>query len=101
MVIHSESESETESDDLLDALEERLCGDLGLKPDWSRWTDDGWPEPDESPQHLRDLVTVQPGQSKTGPQVVPARGFPLLRVLPQVGDHVRPLLGSPTPMKVM
>ena len=47
MVIHSESESETESDDLLDALEERLCGDLGLKPDWSRWTDDGWPEPDE------------------------------------------------------
>ena len=68
MVIFSESESETESRDLLDALEERLsgdiayidvadqplreaverlCGDLGLKPDWSRWTDDGWPEPDE------------------------------------------------------
>ena len=68
MVIFSESESETESSDLLDALEERLsddivyidvedqplreaverlCGDLGLKPDWSRWTDDGWPEHDE------------------------------------------------------
>ena len=68
MVIFSESESETESRDLLDALEERLsddvvyidvedqplrevverlCGDLGLKPDWSRWTDDGWPDPDE------------------------------------------------------
>jgi len=68
MVIFSESESETESRDLLDALTERLsddvayidiedeplrevverlCGDLGLKPDWSRWTDDGWPEPDE------------------------------------------------------
>ena len=68
MVIYSESESETESSDLLDALAERLsddivyidvedqplreaverlCGDLGLKPDWSRWTDDGWPEPDE------------------------------------------------------
>ncbi len=68
MVIFSESESETESRDLLDALEERLsgdiayidvadqplreaverlCGDLGLKPDWSRRTDDGWPEPDE------------------------------------------------------
>ncbi len=68
MVIYSESESETESSDLLDALEERLsddivyidiedqplreaverlCGDLGLKPDWSRWTDDGWPDQDE------------------------------------------------------
>jgi hypothetical protein len=68
MVIFSESESEGESSDLLDALAERLsddvvyidvedqplreaverlCGDLGLKPDWSRWTDDGWPEPDE------------------------------------------------------
>ena len=68
MVIFSESESERESSDLLDALAERLnddvayadvedeplrevverlCGDLGLKPDWSRWTDDGWPEPDE------------------------------------------------------
>lgn len=65
MVIFSESESETESSDLLDALAERLsddvayidvedeplrevverlCGDLGLKPDWSRWTSDGWPE---------------------------------------------------------
>jgi hypothetical protein len=65
MVIFSESESETESRNLLDALEERLsddvayidiedeplrevverlCGDLGLKPDWSRWTNDGWPE---------------------------------------------------------
>jgi hypothetical protein len=62
----SESESETENRDLLDALEERLsddvvyidvedqplrevverlCGDLGLEPDWSRWTDDGWREP--------------------------------------------------------
>jgi hypothetical protein len=68
MAICSESESEIESSDLLDALEERLnrdlvyidiedqplreaverlCGDLGLKPDWSGWTDDGWPEPDE------------------------------------------------------
>ncbi len=68
MVIFSESESETESRDLLDALAERLnddvayvdvedeplrevverlCGDLGLKPDWSRWTNEGWPEPDE------------------------------------------------------
>ena len=68
MVIFSESESETESRDLLEALEERLsddvvyidvedqplrevverlCRDLDLKPDWSRWTDEGWPEPDE------------------------------------------------------
>jgi vacuolar-type H+-ATPase subunit I/STV1 len=66
MVIFSESESEGETSDLLDALEERLnddtiyidvedqplremverlCGDLGLAPDWSRWTDDGWPQP--------------------------------------------------------
>jgi hypothetical protein len=64
MVISSESESERESSDLLEALEERLtddvayidvedeplreaverlCADLGLKPDWSRWTDEGWP----------------------------------------------------------
>jgi hypothetical protein len=65
-VIFSESESERECEDLLDALEERLsndaayidaadmplrevverlCADLGLQPDWSGWTDDGWPEP--------------------------------------------------------
>ncbi|HLZ84131.1 MAG TPA: hypothetical protein VKQ54_11245, partial [Caulobacteraceae bacterium] len=58
-------ESESECSDLLDALAERLdddvayidvedeplrevverlCGDLGLKPDWSRWTKNGWPE---------------------------------------------------------
>ncbi|HLZ82225.1 MAG TPA: hypothetical protein VKQ54_01575 [Caulobacteraceae bacterium] len=68
MVIFSESESESECSDLLDALAERLdddvayidiedeplrevverlCGDLGLKPDWSRWTKDGWRDPDE------------------------------------------------------
>ena len=68
MVIFSESESETECGDLLDALAERLsddvayidvedqplreaverlCGDLGLKPDWSRWTKDGWPDLDD------------------------------------------------------
>jgi hypothetical protein len=23
---------------------EQLCGDLGLAPDWSGWTDEGWPE---------------------------------------------------------
>jgi hypothetical protein len=67
-VIFSESESEAECDDLLAALEERLekdaayigaedmplrevvkrlCADLGLAPDWSRWTDDGWPEPSD------------------------------------------------------
>jgi hypothetical protein len=66
MVILSESESEGETSDLLDALEERLnddaiyidvedqplremverlCGDLGLAPDWSRWTNAGWPQP--------------------------------------------------------
>jgi hypothetical protein len=65
LVIARECESERDSDDLLEALEERLsddvayidvedeplrevverlCGDLGLEPDWSRWTDDGWPE---------------------------------------------------------
>ena len=64
MAIARESESETESSDLLDALEERLaddiayvfvgdtplretverlCKDLGLSPDWSGWTEDGWP----------------------------------------------------------
>jgi hypothetical protein len=65
MVIAREAESEGDSCDLLAALDERLnddidyidvddrplreaveriCGDLDLKPDWSRWTDDGWPE---------------------------------------------------------
>jgi hypothetical protein len=68
MVISRECESEADSCDLLHALEERLeddiayvdvdiaplremveklCGDLGLSPDWSRWTVDGWPEPPE------------------------------------------------------
>ena len=65
MVIAREAESEGDSCDLLAALDERidddidhigigsrplreaverLCNDLDLKPDWSRWTDDGWPE---------------------------------------------------------
>jgi hypothetical protein len=65
MVIAREAESEGDSCDLLAALDERLnddidyididsrplreaveriCGDLDLKPDWSRWTDAGWPE---------------------------------------------------------
>ena len=26
---------------------QRLCADIGLDPDWSDWTDEGWPEPDE------------------------------------------------------
>ncbi|HLZ84268.1 MAG TPA: hypothetical protein VKQ54_11935 [Caulobacteraceae bacterium] len=65
MVIAREAESEGDSCDLLAALDERLnddidyididsrplreaveriCKDLDLKPDWSRWTDNGWPE---------------------------------------------------------
>jgi hypothetical protein len=65
MVIAREAESEGDSCDLLAALDERLnddidhididsrplreaveriCGDLDLRPDWSRWTDAGWPE---------------------------------------------------------
>jgi len=24
----------------------RLCADLGLKPDWNAWTEDGWPPPE-------------------------------------------------------
>src|SRR5579859_2832330 len=64
MAIAREAESEADSCDLLEALEERLdddiayvfvgqtplretvgriCKDLGLSPDWSGWTDDGWP----------------------------------------------------------
>ena len=64
MAIAREAESESESCEFLDALEERLaddityvfvgdtplretverlCKDLGLSPDWSGWTEDGWP----------------------------------------------------------
>jgi len=74
MVVFSESESERDCDDLLEALEERLtddvayidaedeplrevverlCADLGLKPDWSRWTDEGWPERPEDVFKIR------------------------------------------------
>jgi len=59
--------------DILDALHERLtegeryddfvhrpfretvaaiCEDLGLHPDWSRWTDDGWPPPGDGPRKM-------------------------------------------------
>jgi hypothetical protein len=27
-----------------------ICEDLGLNPDWSRWTDDGFPQPTENPR---------------------------------------------------
>jgi hypothetical protein len=31
---------------------EQLCGDLGLSPDWSAWTeDDGWQDPADSPPY--------------------------------------------------
>jgi hypothetical protein len=64
MAIAREAESEADSCDLLDALEERLaddiayvfvgdtplretverlCKDLSLSPDWSGWSEDGWP----------------------------------------------------------
>jgi hypothetical protein len=66
MAIQREAESEADSCALLKALDERieddiayvnvdsgplrewvekLCGDLGLSPDWSGWTDEGWSEP--------------------------------------------------------
>jgi hypothetical protein len=66
MAIHREAESEADCCGLLKALDERLeddiahidvdsgplrgmveklCGDLGLSPDWSGWTDEGWAEP--------------------------------------------------------
>jgi hypothetical protein len=66
MAIQREAESESDCCDLLQALDERLeddiayvnvdsgplrewveklCGDLGLSPDWSEWTEEGWPEP--------------------------------------------------------
>jgi len=33
---------------------EQLCGDLGLSPDWSAWTEeDGWPEPADRPPYRR------------------------------------------------
>jgi hypothetical protein len=66
-VIDRETPDPSENDDLVDALDERLlcdeayrdiedlplrdiverlCADLQLKPDWSRWTGEGWtPDP--------------------------------------------------------
>jgi hypothetical protein len=33
---------------------EQLCGDLGLSPDWSAWTEEeGWPEPVDHPPYRR------------------------------------------------
>jgi len=29
-----------------------ICEDLGLHPDWSRWTDDGFPEPTETKRFI-------------------------------------------------
>jgi hypothetical protein len=31
---------------------EAICKDLGLHPDWSRWTDDGWPPPPPGPRRI-------------------------------------------------
>ena len=31
---------------------EQLCGELGLGPDWSEWTDGtGWPDPRDAPPY--------------------------------------------------
>jgi hypothetical protein len=35
---------------------EAICEDLGLHPDWSRWTDDGWPPPPEGPRRIWSVL---------------------------------------------
>jgi len=73
VAITRESESEAAEDALYEALEERLshdvayilagqrplrqvveqlCGELGLTPDWSGWTEgEGWPDPKDAPPY--------------------------------------------------
>ena len=73
VAIARESESEAAEDALYEALEERLshdvayilagqrplrqvveqlCGELGLTPDWSGWTEgEGWPDPKDAPPY--------------------------------------------------
>jgi hypothetical protein len=47
--MHERFEEDEAYDDVRDQpfreVVERLCKDIGLTPDWSDWTDDGWPEP--------------------------------------------------------
>ncbi|HEY5105462.1 MAG TPA: hypothetical protein VII73_01685, partial [Caulobacteraceae bacterium] len=71
-VVNREVTDVDAADDVLDALYERLtegerydafvhrplkeavaaiCDDLGLTPDWSRWTGDGWPPPGNGPHY--------------------------------------------------
>jgi hypothetical protein len=43
---------------------EAICEDLGLHPDWSRWTDEGWPPPPpDAPRHVWQSCWA-PGYSK-------------------------------------
>jgi hypothetical protein len=33
-----------------------ICEDLGLHPDWGRWTGEGWPPPPEGPRHAWQML---------------------------------------------
>ena len=47
---------------------EAICGDLGLEPDWSRWTDNGWPSP-LSARQIWDRFWPLRGRQRTLPKL--------------------------------
>ena len=48
---------------------ETICGNLGLQPDWSGWTDDGWPPSALSPRQIWDRFWPASRQQRLKPKL--------------------------------
>ena len=48
----------------LKEMVQAICEDLGLHPDWSRWTDDGWPPSALNPRQIWDRFWPSPHEQR-------------------------------------
>jgi len=69
-----------------------ICADLGLKPDWRQWTDDGFPPPEGDDVRTWSIFATAEGEGSTPALAVPD---PVWR--PRWPRPRRPKPGQPSP----
>jgi hypothetical protein len=70
-----------------------ICADLGLKPDWSLWTEDGFPPPPGG--RREDWIRFFVPEGDVAPRPSPGRTAPLAPLRERVRDPLH-LLDTPT-----